>query len=203
MIVGVDFGAPQRTRDQRRKIIAVAAHSTGWHSYRIDATGMNARLLAGESPGWTAKELVEEPVARPARVVGFDFQFCVPHALLRDPKFAYCASTSAARMPASRMAADAARSGVARASWSADEKTKERCTFSPAHLHASPLRQAFDQDIKAELHLGRECFASRTGMPRNLGGESSRWAPGRRRIAMLSAQVGADGEFEVSSEKCL
>lgn len=45
MIVGVDFGAPQRTRDQRRKIIAVAAHSTGWHSYRIDATGMNARLL--------------------------------------------------------------------------------------------------------------------------------------------------------------
>jgi len=38
MIVGVDFGAPQRTRDQRRKIIVVAAHSTGWHSYRIDAT---------------------------------------------------------------------------------------------------------------------------------------------------------------------
>ena len=37
MIVGVDFGAPQRARDQRRKIIAIAAHSTGWHSYRIDA----------------------------------------------------------------------------------------------------------------------------------------------------------------------
>jgi hypothetical protein len=88
MIVGVDFGAPQRARDQRRKIVAVAAHSTGWHSYRIDATGMNARLLANEPPGWTAKELIDELVARPARVVGFDFPFCVPHALLRDPKFA-------------------------------------------------------------------------------------------------------------------
>lgn len=88
MIVGVDFGAPQRARDQRRKIIAVAAHPTGWHSYRIDATGMNARLLANEPPGWTAKELVDELVARPARVVGFDFPFCVPHTLLRDPRFA-------------------------------------------------------------------------------------------------------------------
>lgn len=39
MIVGVDFGAPQRARDQRRKIIAVAAHATGWHSYRIDGPG--------------------------------------------------------------------------------------------------------------------------------------------------------------------
>ncbi|MBK9030973.1 MAG: hypothetical protein IPL61_06470 [Myxococcales bacterium] len=88
MIVGVDFGAPQRARDQRRKIIAIAAHSTGWHSYRIDATGMNTRLLANAPPGWTAKELVDEITARPARVVGFDFPFCVPHALLRDPKFA-------------------------------------------------------------------------------------------------------------------
>ena len=88
MIVGVDFGAPQRARDQRRKIIAVAAHSTGSHSYRIDATGMNTRLLANEPPGWTAKELVDELVARPARVVGCDFPFCVPHALLRDPRFA-------------------------------------------------------------------------------------------------------------------
>lgn len=52
------------------------------------ATGMNARLLAGEPPGWTAKELVDELTARPARVVGFDFPFCVPHKLLRDPKFA-------------------------------------------------------------------------------------------------------------------
>ncbi len=88
MIVGVDFGAPQRARDQRRKIIAVAADSTGWQSCRIDATGMTTRLLADEPPGWTAKELVDELVARPARVVGFDLPFCVPHALLRDPKFA-------------------------------------------------------------------------------------------------------------------
>jgi len=88
MIVGVDFGAPQRARDQRRKIIAIAARSTGWRSYRIDAAGMNARLLTNEPPGWTAKDLVDELVARPARVVGFDFPFCVPHVLLRDPKFA-------------------------------------------------------------------------------------------------------------------
>jgi hypothetical protein len=88
VIVGVDFGAPQRARDQRRKIIAIAAQATAWRSYRIDATGMNARLLANDPPGWSAKELVYELVARPARVVGFDFPFCVPHALLRDPKFA-------------------------------------------------------------------------------------------------------------------
>ena len=69
MIVGVDFGAPQRARDQRRKIIAVAAHPTGWHSYRIDATGMNTRLLANDPPGWTAKELVDAPV----RVVEYEF----------------------------------------------------------------------------------------------------------------------------------
>lgn len=87
MIVGVDFGAPKRAHDQRRKIIAVAALSTGGRSYRIDATGMNTRLLANP-PGWTAKELVDELIARPARVVGFDFPFCVPHALLRDPNFA-------------------------------------------------------------------------------------------------------------------
>lgn len=88
MIVGVDFGAPKRARDQRRKIIAIAAHATAWRSYRIDATGMNARLLANDPPGWSAKELLDELLARPARVVGFDFPFCVPHALLRDERFA-------------------------------------------------------------------------------------------------------------------
>lgn len=35
-----------------------------------------------------AGNLVDELTARPARVVGFDFPFCVPHTLLRDPKFA-------------------------------------------------------------------------------------------------------------------
>jgi hypothetical protein len=88
VIVGVDFGAPQRAGDQRRKIIAIAAHATAWRSYRIDTTGMNARLLANDPPGWSAKDLLDELLARPARVVGFDFPFCVPHALLRDEKFA-------------------------------------------------------------------------------------------------------------------
>jgi len=44
-VVGVDFGAPRRARDQRRKIIAIEARPTDWRRYRIDATGMNARLL--------------------------------------------------------------------------------------------------------------------------------------------------------------
>ncbi len=44
---------------------------------------MNARLLANDPPGWGARELVDELVARPARVVGFDFPFSVPYALLR------------------------------------------------------------------------------------------------------------------------
>jgi hypothetical protein len=88
VIVGVDFGAPQRARDQRRKILAIAAHATAWRSYRIDATGLNARLLASDPPGWTAKELLDELLSRPVRVVGFDFPFCVPHELLRDARFA-------------------------------------------------------------------------------------------------------------------
>lgn len=88
VIVGVDFGAPRWARDQRRKIVAIAAHATGLRSYRIDATGMNARLLANDPPGWTAQELVDELLTRPARVVGFDFPFSVPQRLLRDPTFA-------------------------------------------------------------------------------------------------------------------
>ncbi len=87
-IVGVDFGGPQRARDQRKKTIAIAAHATDWRRYRIDMTGMNARLLANEPPGWSTKELLDELLARPARVVGFDFPFSVPHALLREPRFA-------------------------------------------------------------------------------------------------------------------
>jgi hypothetical protein len=88
VIVGVDFGAPRRARDQRRKIIAMGARQAGWRWYRIDATGMNARLLANDLPGWSAQELLDELLARPARIVGFDFPFCVPHALLREPRFA-------------------------------------------------------------------------------------------------------------------
>jgi hypothetical protein len=88
VIAGVDFGAPQRARDQRRKINAIAAQATDWRRYRIDATGMNARLLANDPPGYSAKELVEELLAHPVRVAAFDFPFCVPDALLSDPKFA-------------------------------------------------------------------------------------------------------------------
>lgn len=88
MIVGVDFGAPRRARDQQRKIIAISARATAWRSYRVDATGVNARLLATDPPGWTADELLGELLARPARVVAFDFPFCSPHDLLRDAGFA-------------------------------------------------------------------------------------------------------------------
>ncbi len=92
MIVGVDFGAPQRARDQRRKIVAIAAHATDWRRYRIDATGMNERLLAKDPPGWSATELLDELLARPVRIVAFDFPFCIPDALLRDEMFAADAS---------------------------------------------------------------------------------------------------------------
>src|ERR1019366_7042959 len=86
-VLGVDFGAPQRVRDQRRKIIAIAAHATDWRRYRVDATGMNARLLASDPPGWGASELLEELLARPVRIAAFDFPFCVPDVLLRDAAF--------------------------------------------------------------------------------------------------------------------
>lgn len=84
----MDFGAPPRARDQRRKIVAIAAQATEWRRYRIDATGVNARLLANDPPGWSAKELVDELLTRPVRIAAFDFPFCVPDMLLRDEKFA-------------------------------------------------------------------------------------------------------------------
>lgn len=87
-VVGVDFGAPQRTRDQRRKIVAIAAHAVDWRRYRVDATGINARLLANDPPGWSAQELLDELLTHPVRIVGFDFPFSIPDALLRDEKFA-------------------------------------------------------------------------------------------------------------------
>ncbi len=91
MIVGVDFGAPRRARDQRRKIVAIAARATDWRRYRVEATGMNGRLLRNDPPGWSAKELLEELLARPVRVAAFDFPFCVPEALLSDGGFAAAA----------------------------------------------------------------------------------------------------------------
>jgi hypothetical protein len=90
-IVGVDFGAPRRACDQRRKIIAIEAHAVDWRRYRIDATGLNARLLASDPPGWPAAELLEALLDRPLRIAGFDFPFCVPDVLLRDERFAAAA----------------------------------------------------------------------------------------------------------------
>jgi hypothetical protein len=87
-VVGVDFGAPKLARDQRRKIVAMQARPAAWGKYRIDATGMNERLLAKDPPGWSAKELLDELLARPVRIAAFDFPFCVPAALLHDEKFA-------------------------------------------------------------------------------------------------------------------
>lgn len=49
---------------------------------------MNARLLASQPPGWGAKELLDELLARPVRIVAFDFPFSIPDVLLRDEAFA-------------------------------------------------------------------------------------------------------------------
>jgi hypothetical protein len=88
-IVGVDFGAPARARDQRRKIIAIEADRNGDKRYRVQYSGLNERLALGDAPpGWSAKELLDELLARPVRVAAFDFPFCVPSELLRDPEFA-------------------------------------------------------------------------------------------------------------------
>ena len=87
-IVGVDFGAPARARDQRKKIIAIGARPTEWRRYKIEATGINERLLANDPPGWSAKELLDELLVRPVRVAAFDFPFSLPDALLRDAAFA-------------------------------------------------------------------------------------------------------------------
>jgi hypothetical protein len=84
----VDFGAPRRARDQRRKIIAIAAQAVADRQYRVDATGINERLLAKSPPGWSAKELLDELLTRTLRIVAFDFPFSIPDVLLRDEKFA-------------------------------------------------------------------------------------------------------------------
>jgi hypothetical protein len=39
MIVGVDFDAPKEAREQRKKIVAIAAHLTGLRSYLIEEPG--------------------------------------------------------------------------------------------------------------------------------------------------------------------
>jgi hypothetical protein len=90
-VLGVDFGAPKRAAVQRRKIIAIAAQATDWRRYRIDASGINERLLTRDPPGWSAKELLDDLLTRPVRIAAFDFPFCIPDALLRDEKFAAAA----------------------------------------------------------------------------------------------------------------
>jgi hypothetical protein len=87
-VLGVDFGAPRRARDQRRKIIAIAASAVADRHYRVDAVGMNERLLANDPPGWSANELLGELLMRPVRIVAFDFPFSIPDVLLRDETFA-------------------------------------------------------------------------------------------------------------------
>lgn len=88
-LLGVDFGAPRRAQYQRRKIIAIEALSVDWRKYRIAGDGVNARLLAQTgSPGWSAQELLGELIARPVRIVAFDFPFCIPMTLLNDEEFA-------------------------------------------------------------------------------------------------------------------
>lgn len=72
IVVGVDFGAPRRARDQRRKIVATAAQPVADRRYRFDAIGMNERLLAKDPPGWSAKELLGELLTRTVRIVAFD-----------------------------------------------------------------------------------------------------------------------------------
>lgn len=99
-VVGVDFGAPRRTRDQRRKVIAIAADAIADRRYRVDAIGMNARLLVNDPPGWSAKELLGELLTRTVRIIAFDFPFSIPDALLRDEKLATNAGTRAARSSA-------------------------------------------------------------------------------------------------------
>ncbi len=86
-VVGVDFGAPRRARDQRRKIIAIAAHAVADRWNRVDATGMNECLLAKSPPGWGAKEPLDELLTRTVRIAAFDCPFSIPVVLLRDEKF--------------------------------------------------------------------------------------------------------------------
>ncbi|MGA9655045.1 MAG: hypothetical protein WBV96_14150 [Polyangia bacterium] len=86
-VVGVDFAGPAKVQDQRRKIIGVRAEIEGWQRYRIALDDFNHRLLL-PAPGWTLRELSEELVRNPARIVGLDFPFSIPNTLLRDEEFA-------------------------------------------------------------------------------------------------------------------
>jgi hypothetical protein len=88
-VVGIDFAGPAKARDQRRKIVAVAAERVGRRRYVAAPTGLNARLL-GTPPGWTAEELADALLSlRPVpSIIAADFPFCVPRELLARASFA-------------------------------------------------------------------------------------------------------------------
>lgn len=90
LIVGSDFSGARAVRDQRKKIIALAAIRNADGRYTIAPGGFNARVLATpRQPGWTAAELAATLIGgEPARVVAFDFPFSIPAPLLADPAFA-------------------------------------------------------------------------------------------------------------------
>lgn len=90
LIIGSDFSGARGARDQRRKIVALAAIRETVGRYTIAPGGFNARILASpQQPGWTAAELAATLIdGEPARVVGFDFPFSIPAPLLADPAFA-------------------------------------------------------------------------------------------------------------------
>lgn len=88
--IGVDFSGARLARDQRKKIIALAAARDEGGAYRITPDEFNTRIVATpRSPGWTAEELAAwlGSAATP-RAVGFDFPFSLPRQLLDDPDFA-------------------------------------------------------------------------------------------------------------------
>lgn len=88
--IGVDFSGARLARDQRKKIVALAAVRGDSGAYRIAPEGFNARVIASPAvPGWTAEELAAWlGAAATPRVVGFDFPFSLPRPLLDDPAFA-------------------------------------------------------------------------------------------------------------------
>ncbi len=89
LLVGIDFAGPVGARDQRRKILAVAAERTRDSRFVVSSGGLNARLLR-DPPGWTAEELADALLLlRPApAIVAADFPFCVPRELLALRSFA-------------------------------------------------------------------------------------------------------------------
>ena len=45
MLLGVDLGAPRRARDQRKKLVAIAASRVGPRAYRVEGDGFKVEEL--------------------------------------------------------------------------------------------------------------------------------------------------------------